>query len=143
METYNNNFLTKENEVMYSTLQNIAIKIRDKILSTGNSFLLTQSTIKEEPIKDSLYGYIYSNDLDIYEREVKGFCVTKEGALFICMDLSSVKYTKDILEDTFNDYDEDTWFLLLNEKNTLVAQDGCNIYLTLLSIAECVYQYFK
>ena len=144
METYNNNFLSQERKILEDTLLQIAIKIRDKMKESGNAYLLTQGSSKT-PILDSLYGYIYGDgeDMDVYEREVKGFRVTSEGELWICMDLSSVKYDEFALVATYEDIDDDVWYTLLEKDNTLVNTDSFNVYLTLLSLSECVYQYFE
>jgi hypothetical protein len=144
METYNNNFLTQERKTLEDTLLQVAIKIRDKIKESKHNYLLTQGSSKT-PILDSLYGYIYGEgeDMDVYEREVKGFRVTSEGELWICMDLSSVKYDELTLVETYEDIDDDVWYPLLESNNTLVNTDCYNVYLTLLSISECVYQYFE
>ena len=144
METYNNNFLTQERKVLEDTLLQIAIKIKDKIKESRHLYLLTQGNSKT-PILDSLYGYIYGEgeDMDIYEREIKGFRATSEGELWICMDLSSVKYDEFALVETYEDMDDDVWYPLLEKDNTLVNTDSFNIYLTLLSLSECVYQYFE
>lgn len=145
METYNNNFLSKERKILEDTLLQIAIKIRDRIKASGRTYLLTQGSNKT-PILDSLYGYIYGEgeDMSIYEREVKGFRVTDTGQLWICMDLSSVNYDELALVETYDeDIDDDVWYLLLEKDNTLVNTDSFNVYLTLLSLSECVYQYFE
>lgn len=144
METYNNNFLTQERKTLENTLLQIAIKIRDRMKESGNTYLLTQGSSKT-PILDSLYGYIYSEgeDMDVYEREVKGFRVTPEGELWICMDLSSVKYNKLALVETYEDIDDVVWYPLLKADNNLGTTESFNIYFTLLSISECVYQYFE
>ena len=144
METYNNNFLTQERKTLEDTLLQIAIKIRDKIKESGNAYLLTQGSSKTT-ILDSLYGYIYGEgeDMSIYEREVKGFRVTSEGELLVCMDLSCVKYDEFALVETYEDIDDDVWYPLLEKDNTLVNTDSFNVYLTLLSLSECVYQYFE
>ena len=144
METYNNNFLSQERNILEDTLLQIAIKIRDKMSESGNAYLLTQGSSKA-PILDSLYGYIYGDgeDMDVYEREVKGFRITLEGELWICMDLSSVKYDEFALVATYEDIDDDVWYPLLEKDNTLVNTDCFNVYLTLLSLSECVYQYFE
>ena len=144
METYNNNFLSQERKTLEDTLLQIAIKIRDRIKESGNAYLLTQGSSKT-PILDSLYGYIYGEgeDMDVYEREVKGFRVTDAGQLLICMNLSSVKYDEFALVETYEDINNDVWYPLLEKDNTLVNTDSFNVYLTLLSISECVYQYFK
>ena len=144
METYNNNFLSQERKILEDTLLQIAIKIRDKIKASGRTYLLTQGSNKT-PILDSLYGYIYGEgeDMSIYEREVKGFRITPEGELWICMDLSCVKYGELTLVETYEDIDDDVWYPLLEKDNTLVNIDSFNVYLTLLSLSECVYQYFE
>ena len=144
METYNNNFLSQERKTLEDTLLQIAIKIRDRIKESGNPYLLTQGSSKT-PILNSLYGYIYGEgeDMDVYEREVKGFRVTDAGQLLICMNLSSVKYDEFALVETYEDINNDVWYPLLEKDNTLVNTDSFNVYLTLLSISECVYQYFK
>ena len=144
METYNDNFLSQERKVLEDTLLQIAIKIRDKIKESGNAYLLTQGSSKT-PILDSLYGYIYGDgeDMDVYEREVKGFRVTGDGELLICMDLSSVKYDELALVETYEDIDDEAWYPLLKSDNTLEITDSFNVYLTLLSLSECVYQYFE
>ena len=144
METYNNNFLSQERKTLEDTLLQIAIKIRDRIKESGNPYLLTQGSSKT-PILDSLYGYIYGEgeDVNVYEREVKGFRVTDAGQLLICMNLSSVKYDEFALVETYEDINNDVWYPLLEKDNTLVNTDSFNVYLTLLSISECVYQYFK
>ena len=91
METYNNNFLSQERKILEDILLQIAIKIRDKIKESKHNYLLTQGSNKTS-ILDSLYGYIYGEgeDMSIYEREVKGFRITSEGELCICIDLSCV-----------------------------------------------------
>lgn len=144
METYNNNFLSQERKILEDTLLQIAIKIRDKMKESGNAYLLTQGSSRT-PILDTLYGYIYGEgeDMDVYEREVKGFRVTPEGELWICMDLSSVKYDELALVETYEDINEDVWYPLLKENNALEITDSFNVYLTLLSISECIYQYFE
>ena len=144
METYNNNFLSQERKILEDTLLQIAIKIRDKIKESGNAYLLTQGN-SNIPILDSLYGYIYGDgeDMEIYEREVKGFRVTRDNELLICMDLSSVKYDELALVDTYENIDCDVWYPLLESNNTLVNTDSFNVYLTVLSLSECVYQYFE
>ena len=144
METYNNNFLSQERKTLEDTLLQIAIKIRDRIKESGNAYLLTQGSSKT-PILNSLYGYIYGEgeDVNVYEREVKGFRITSDGELLICMDLSSVKYDEFALVETYENIDDDVWYPLLEKDNTLVNTDSFNVYLTLLSISECVYQYFK
>ena len=143
METYNNNFLTQERKVLEDTLLQIAIKIRDKIKESGHSFLLTQKR-NDKQLVDSLYGYIYlGEDVDVYEREIKGFKVSSYGELWICMDLSNVKYDEFVLVETWEDMDDDIWYPLLKSNNTLEITDSFNAYLTLLSLSECVYQYFE
>lgn len=147
METYNNNFLSQERKILEDTLLQIAIKIRDRMKESGNTYLLTQGSNKI-PILNSLYGYIYDEGedmsiLSIYEREVKGFRVTDTGQLWICMDLSSVKYDELALVETYENIDDDVWYPLLEKDNTLVNTDSFNVYLTLLSLSECVYQYFE
>ena len=144
METYNNNFLTQERKTLEDTLLQIAIKIRDRMKESGNTYILTQGSSKT-PILDSLYGYIYGEgeNMDIYEREIKGFRITPEGELWICMDLSSVKYDELTLAETYEDIDDDVWYPLLKSDNTLEITDSFNVYLTLLSLSECVYQYFE
>ena len=144
METYNNNFLSQERKILEDTLLQIAIKIRDKIKASGRTYLLTQGSNKT-PILDSLYGYIYGEgeDMDVYEREVKGFRITPEGELWICMDLSCVKYDELTLVETYEDIDDDVWYPLLKSNNTLEITDSFNVYLTLLSLSECIYQYFE
>ena len=145
METYNNNFLSQERKILEDTLLQIAIKIRDRIKASGRTYLLTQGSNKTS-ILDSLYGYIYGEgeDMSIYEREVKGFRVTDTGQLWICMDLSSVNYDELALVETYDeDIDDDVWYPLLEKDNTLVNTDSFNVYLTLLSLSECVYQYFE
>ena len=144
METYDNNFLSQERKTLEDTLLQIAIKIRDKIKESGNAYLLTQGS-SNTPILDSLYGYIYDEgeDVDLYEREVKGFRVTNTGELLICMDLSSVKYDELALVETYENIDDDVWYPLLLDDNTLANTDCYNVYLTLLSLSECVYQYFE
>lgn len=143
METYNNNFLSQERKILEDTLLQIAIKIRDKIKESGHSFLLTQKR-NDKQLVDSLYGYIYlGEDVDVYEREVKGFKVSASGELWICMDLSNVKYDEFALTETWEDIDDDVWYPLLKSDNTLEITDSFNVYLTLLSISECVYQYFE
>ena len=144
METYNNNFLSQERKILEDTLLQIAIKIRDRIKASGRTYLLTQGSNKT-PILDSLYGYIYGEgeDMSIYEREVKGFRVTDTGQLWICMDLSSVKYDELALVETYEDIDDGVWYPLLKSNNTLEITDSFNVYLTLLSLSECVYQYFE
>lgn len=144
METYNNNFLSQERKILEDTLLQIAIKIRDRMKESDNAYLLTQGSSKT-PILDSLYGYIYGEgeDMSIYEREVKGFRITPEGELWICMDLSCVKYDELALVETYEDIDDDVWYPLLEKDNTLVNIDSFNVYLTLLSLSECVYQYFE
>ena len=144
METYNNNFLSQERKTLEDTLLQIAIKIRDRIKASGRTYLLTQGSSKT-PILDSLYGYIYGEgeDMSIYEREIKGFRVTDAGQLWICMDLSSVKYDELALIETYEDIDDDVWYPLLKADNTLEITDSFNVYLTLLSLSECVYQYFE
>ena len=143
METYNNNFLSQERKILEDTLLQIAIKIRDKIKESGHSFLLTQKR-NDKQLVDSLYGYIYlGEDVDVYEREVKGFKISSSGELWICMDLSSVKYDEFALVETYDDIDDDVWYPLLKSNNTLEITDSFNVYLTLLSLSECVYQYFE
>ena len=144
METYNNNFLSQERKILEDTLLKVAIKIRDKIKESGKEYLLTQGSSKT-PILDSLYGYIYGEgeDMDVYEREIKGFRVTITGELLICMDLSSIKYDELALVETYENIDDDVWYPLLEKDNTLVNTDSFNVYLTLLSLSECVYQYFE
>jgi len=144
METYNNNFLTQERKTLEDTLLQIAIKIRDRMKESGNTYILTQGSSKT-PILDSLYGYIYGEgeNMDIYEREIKGFRITPEGELWICMDLSSVKYDELTLAETYEDIDDDVWYPLLKSDNTLEITDSFNVYLTLLSLSECIYQYFE
>ena len=144
METYNNNFLSQERKTLEDTLLQVAIKIRDKMKESGNAYLLTQGS-SNIPILDSLYGYIYGDgeDMDVYEREVKGFRVTSDGELLICMDLSSVKYDELALVETYEDIDDDVWYPLLKSDNTLEITDSFNVYLTLLSLSECIYQYFE
>ena len=144
METYNNNFLSQERKILEDTLLQIAIKIRDRIKASGRTYLLTQGSNKT-PILNSLYGYIYGEgeDMSIYEREIKGFRATDTGQLWICMDLSCVKYDELTLVETYEDMDEDVWYPLLEKDNTLVNTDSFNVYLTLLSLSECVYQYFE
>ena len=144
METYDNNFLSQERNILEDTLLQIAIKIRDKMKESGNAYLLTQGSSKT-PILDTLYGYIYGEgeDMDIYEREVKGFKISSSGKLWICMDLSSVKYDELALAETYEDIDDDVWYPLLKSDNTLEITDSFNVYLTLLSLSECVYQYFE
>ena len=144
METYNNNFLSQERKILEDTLLQIAIKIRDKIKELKHNYLLTQGSSKST-ILDSLYGYIYGEeeDMDVYEREVKGFRITPEGELWICMDLSCVKYDEFALVETYEGMDDDVWYPLLEKDNTLVNTDSFNVYLTLLSLSECIYQYFE
>ena len=144
METYNNNFLSQERKILEDTLLQIAIKIRDGIKASGRTYLLTQGSNKT-PILDSLYGYIYGEgeDMSIYEREIKGFRITPEGELWICMDLSCVKYDELTLVETYEGMDDDVWYPLLEKDNTLEITDSFNVYLTLLSLSECVYQYFE
>ena len=143
METYNNNFLTQERKVLEDTLLQIAIKIRDKIKESGHSFLLTQKR-NDKQLVDSLYGYVYlGEDVDVYEREIKGFKISSYGELWICMDLSNVKYDEFTLGETWEDMDDDVWYPLLKSNNTLEITDSFNVYLTLLSLSECVYQYFE
>ena len=144
METYNNNFLSQERKILEDTLLQIAIKIRDRIKASGRTYLLTQGSNKT-PILDSLYGYIYGEgeDMSIYEREIKGFRVTDTGQLWICMDLSSVKYDELALIETYEDIDENVWYPLLKADNNLEITESFNVYLTLLSISECIYQYFE
>ena len=144
METYNNNFLSQERKILEDTLLQIAIKIRDKIKESKHNYLLTQGSNKTS-ILDSLYGYIYGEgeDMSIYEREVKGFRATDTGQLWICMDLSCVKYDELTLVETYEGMDDDVWYPLLEKDNTLEIADSFNVYLTLLSISECVYQYFE
>lgn len=144
METYNNNFLSQERKILEDTLLQIAIKIRDRMKESGNTYLLTQGSNKIS-ILDSLYGYIYGEgeDMSIYEREVKGFRVTDTGQLWICMDLSCVKYDELTLVETYEDIDDYVWYPLLEKDNTLVNTDSFNVHLTLLSLSECVYQYFE
>ena len=144
METYNNNFLSQERKILEDTLLQIAIKIRDGIKASGRTYLLTQGSNKT-PILDSLYGYIYGEgeDMSIYEREIKGFRITPEGELWICMDLSCVKYDEFALVGTYEDIDDGVWYPLLEKDNTLEITDSFNVYLTLLSLSECVYQYFE
>ena len=144
METYTNNFLSQERKILEDTLLQVAIKIRDKMKESGNAYLLTQGS-SNIPILDSLYGYIYGEgeDMEIYEMEVKGFRVTRDDELLICMDLSSVKYDELALVDTYENIDDDVWYPLLDKNNTLVNTDCYNVYLTLLSLSECVYQYFE
>ena len=144
METYNNNFLSQERKILEDTLLQIAIKIRDRIKASCRTYLLTQGSNKT-PILDSLYGYIYGEgeDMDVYEREVKGFRITPEGELWICMDLSCVKYDELTLVETYEDIDDDVWYPLLKSNNTLEITDSFNVYLTLLSLSECIYQYFE
>ena len=143
METYNNNFLSQERKTLEDTLLQIAIKIRDKMKESGNAYLLTQGSSRT-PVLDTLYGYVYGidDDMSVYEREVKGFRVTNAGELLICIDLSSVKYDELALVETYEDIDDDVWYPLLEKDNTLVNTDSYNVYLTLLSLSECVYQYF-
>lgn len=143
METYNNNFLTQERKILEDALLQIAIKIRDRIKASGRICLLTQGSNKI-PILNSLYGYIYGEGeyASISKREVKGFRVTDTGQLWICMDLSSIKYDELALVETYEDIDDDVWYPLLEKDNTLVNTDSFNVYLTLLSLSECVYQYF-
>ena len=147
METYNNNFLSQERKILEDTLLQIAIKIRNKMKESGNAYLLTQGRQGSNniPILDSLYGYIYGEgeDMDMYEREIKGFRVTSDGELLICMDLSSVKYDELELVETYENIDCDVWYPLLTKDNILVHADYYNVYLTLLSLSECVYQYFE
>ena len=143
------NFLWQERKILRDTLLQIAVKIRDKIKESGNNYLLTQrnNTI---PILDSLYGYVYGegDDMDVYEREVKGFRITSNGELLICMDLSSVQYDLSALEETYENIDDNVWYPILQkdlftgENDCLVITDSFNIYLTLLSISENIYQYF-
>lgn len=144
METYNNNFLTQERKILEDTLLQIAVKIRDKIKESGHSFLLTQKR-NDKQLVDSLYGYIYlGEDVDVYEREVKGFKISpSSGYLWICMDLSNVKYDEFTLTETWEDINYDVWYPLLKSDNTLEITDSFNVYLTLLSLSECVYQYFE
>ena len=144
METYNNNFLSQERKILEDTLLQIAIKIRDKIKESKHNYLLTQGSNKTS-ILDSLYGYIYGEgeNVDVYEREIKGFRITPEGELWICMDLSSIKYDEFALVETYEDIDDDVWYPLLESNNTLVNTDSFNVYLTILSLSECVYQYFE
>ena len=143
METYNNNFLTQERKTLEDTLLQVAIKIRDKIKESGHSFLLTQKR-NDKQLVDSLYGYVYlGEDVDVYEREVKGFKISSYGELWICMDLSNVKYDEFALIETWENIDDDIWYPLLKSNNTLEITDSFNVYLTLLSISECVYQYFE
>lgn len=149
METCNSDFLTQERKILRDTLFQIAIKIRDKIKESGNNYLLTQRN-NNKPILDSLYGYVYGegDDIDIYEREVKGFRVTSTGELLICMDLSNVQYDISALEETYESINNNVWYPLLQkdlftgEKDCLVITDSFNTYLTLLSISESIYQYF-
>lgn len=144
------NFLWQERKILRDVLLQVAIKIRDKIKESGNSYLLTQRN-NNKPILDSLYGYVYGkgDDMDIYEREVKGFRVTSAGELLICMDLSSVQYDVLALKETYENVDYDVWYPLLQkdlftgEKDCLVITDSFNTYLTLLSISENIYQYFN
>ena len=143
------NFLWQERKILRDTLLQIAVKIRDKIKESGNNYLLTQrnNTI---PILDSLYGYVYGkgDDMDVYEREVKGFRITSNGELLICMDLSCVQYDLLALEETYENIDDNVWYPILQkdlftgENDCLVITDSFNIYLTLLSISENIYQYF-
>ena len=143
METYNNNFLTQERKILENTLLQIAIKIRDKIKESGHSFLLTQKR-NDKQLVDSLYGYVYlGEDVDVYEREIKGFKISSYGELWICMDLSNVKYNQFSLIETWEDMDDDIWYPLLKSNNTLEITDSFNVCLTLLSLSECVYQYFE
>lgn len=144
METYNNNFISQEIKILEDTLLQITIKIRDRIKASGRTYLLTQGSNKA-PILNSLYGYIYGEGeyASIYKREVKGFRITPEGELWICMDLSCVKYDELTLVKTYEDIDDDVWYPLLEKDNTLVNTDSFNVYLTLLSLSECVYQYFE
>ena len=143
METYDNNFLTQERKTLEETLLQIAIKIKDKIKESGHSFLLTQKR-NDKQLVDSLYGYIYlGEDVDVYEREVKGFKISSSGELWICMDLSNIKYDEFALTETWENIDDDAWYPLLKSDNTLEITDSFNVYLTLLSISECVYQYFE
>lgn len=147
METYNNNFLTQERKTLETTLHQVAIKIRDKIQESGKRCLLTEAQahhLKKDgtPILDTLWGYVYDDDIVVYEREVKGFIVTEKGALLVCVDLSTVLYDEEALLQTF-EYCDETWHLVLDEQNNLVSSDTCAIYLTLLSVSECIYQYFE
>ena len=86
--------------------------------------------------------------MDVYEREVKGFRITSNGELLICMDLSCVQYDLSALEETYENIDDNVWYPILQkdlftgENDCLVITDSFNIYLTLLSISENIYQYF-
>lgn len=148
-ENYNKNFLSEETNLLCNTLTKVAEKIYDRMKEEKRSFLCTDRNNslfdkkKKDYLYDSLYGYIYDESaLDVLERQVKGFAVIN-NALLICMDLNSVYYSEDVLKETFDsDYDDCWYCLYTKDDNKLHFSDDMNTLLTVLSIAECLYQYF-
>ena len=129
-------FLTKEVNSIENTLTQVAKKIYNKIEKTGYNLLLT-----DRKDYDSLYGYYYDDaSCDVLERTIKGFIIYN-GGLFACMDVDCIKYDDKALLYSFEDLNDNVWYLIYAD-NKLVYTENCATQLTLLSIANTIYQYF-
>lgn len=145
METYKNNFLSKEYNSIIDVLTKSAEKIYERMEKENKDVLLTEawSSNSKMFLRDALYGYAYdSSGVDIYERAIKGFGIA-ENSLFVCLDLECVLYTESILKENFYDMTNEWHLIYDNKTKELRHSEGINVILTMMGTIECLYQYFN
>ena len=113
------------------TIENVKAKIQDR------------SGVRKDHIELLFEGYALLDD-----RTVSDYRQVFSGLAYFCEGEEIWGWFDDprpngAEEEEWEDIDDDVWYPLLEKDNTLVNTDSFNVYLTLLSLSECVYQYFE